>query len=261
MSKPIPLGRLFAGLLAALTPSFASADVAADEDSRESHEWRYRLTPYVWGAGLEGEVGKFGRRADVSKSFSDVLEGLDAGAMLVFEARRGRYGVFSDLLYVSLSESAKVPTPLGVDVAAQANVKATTFMFAGQYRATEDERGYVDLIAGARYWGLRTDVNVSLGSVFSVDGSTAERWVDPVVGIKGTYHLGDRTYLTGWAMVGGFDVGSAFSSDLMVALGYKVTEQSALLLAYRRLEVDYTSSDFTFDASLQGPALGWDYRF
>lgn len=248
-------------LLAALTPLAASAYESADYDRIDESQWRYRVTPYLWGAGLEGEVGKFGRSADVSKRFSDVLEGLDAGVMLAFEARLGRYGVFSDLLYVSLSESGSIPTAIGIDAEADAKVRASTFMLAGQYRAFEDKWGYIDLVGGARYWGLKTDISVSLGTLFSVDGSDKERWVDPVLGLKGTYHLGERTYFTGWAMLGGFDVGSRFSSDLMGALGYKLTDQSALLLAYRRLEVDYTSSDFVFDATLQGPAIGWDYRF
>lgn len=261
MSNRTSLGVLVGGLLATLLPMNASAAATTDYDSIDESQWRYRITPYVWGAGLEGAVGKFGRRADVSKPFNDVLDGLDAGAMLVFEARLGRYGVFTDLLYVSLSESDSIPTPIGIDVEADAKVKATTFMLAGQYRATEDDWGYIDLVGGARYWGLRTDINVSLGNLFSVDGSDKESWVDPIVGIKGTYHIGERTYFTGWAMVGGFDIGSKFSSDLMGAFGYKLTDQSTLLLAYRRLEVDYTSSDFVFDSSLQGPAIGWDYRF
>lgn len=261
MSNRIFLSGLIGGLLAALVPLNASAVAASRHDSIDDTQWHYRLTPYIWGAGLEGRVGKFGRRADVSKSFSDVLDGLDLGAMLAFEARLGRYGVLTDLLYVSLSESDTIPTPIGIDVDANAKVKATTFMLAGQYRATQDDWGYLDLVGGARYWGLRTDISASLGSLFSVDGSDKESWVDPIVGVKGTYHLGERTYFTGWAMIGGFDVGSRFSSDLMGALGYKLTDQSALLLAYRRMQVDYSSSDFVFDASLQGPALGWDYRF
>lgn len=255
------LGVLIGGLLVASLPLMAFANAPSEYERNDESQWRYRVTPYLWGAGLEGRVGKFGRRADVSKDFSEVLEDLDAGAMLAFEARLGRFGVLTDLMYVSLSESDSIPTPIGVQVDADVRVKATTFMLAGQYRSIEDERGYIDLLGGARYWGLRTDINVSVENLFSLDGSDKESWVDPVVGAKGTYHLGERTYFTGWAMIGGFDVGSRFSSDLMAALGYKLTEQSALLLAYRRLEVDYASSDFVFDASLQGPALGWDYRF
>ncbi|GGC95677.1 hypothetical protein [Halopseudomonas salina] len=261
MQKTTVLRGLLGGVLASALSLSATAAVTTEHERIDESQWRYRVTPYLWGAGLEGEVGKFSRRADVSKNFSDVLEGLDAGAMLAFEARRGRYGVLTDLLYVSLSESGRIPTPVGIEVDAQAKVKAATFMLAGQYRAIDNDHGYMDVVGGARYWGLQTDINVSLGNLFSVDGRDEESWIDPIVGIKGTYHLGERTYFTGWAMIGGFDVGSRFSSDLMGALGYKLTDRSALLLAYRRLAVDYTSSDFAFDAALQGPAMGWDYRF
>ena len=236
-----------------LAPSFA-----ANEDDGG---WHYRITPYLWGAGLDGEVGKSQRRADVNKSVSDILDDIDYGGMLAFEARKGKYGIFSDILYVRLSESDSIPTPIGIDADADVKINAATFMLAGQYRAKDEKEGYIDLLAGARYWGLRTNVNVSLSNLFSVDGSDKEHWIDPVLGMKGTYHLDERFYLTGWAILGGFNVGSRLSSDLMGGLGYKVTDKSALLLAYRRLAVDYKSSNFLFDASSQGPALGWDYRF
>lgn len=261
MSKTISLLAVTAGLFATSLSFAASAQTTPASDSIDDSQWRYRATPYVWGAGLDGTVGKFGRRADVSKNFSDVLEGLDAGAMVAFEARRGRYGILVDVLHARLSESDSLPTPLGISADADVNVRATTFMLAGQYRAATGEWGYVDVLGGIRHWALRTEVDVSLGNFFAVDGRDKESWTDPVVGVKGTYHLGERTYFTGWVMAGGFDVGSRFNADVMAAIGYKVTAQSALLLAYRRLDVDYRSSGFVFDAALQGPAIGWDYRF
>jgi hypothetical protein len=132
MTNRTVLGGLIVGLIAASLPLTASANAASRYERTDDSQWRYRVTPYIWGAGLEGRVGKFGRRADVSKDFSDVLDDLDAGAMLAFEARRGRYGVMADLLYVSLGESDSIPTPLGIDVDADVQVKATTFMLAGQ---------------------------------------------------------------------------------------------------------------------------------
>lgn len=249
------------GLCLALLSCQALAQSPEVHEAIDEQRWRYRLTPYVWGAGLQGTVGASGRRAEVERSFSEVLDSLDAGAMLAFEARRGRFGLFADLLHVRLSDSARVPTPLGIDLSGDARVHATTFMLAGQYRLTTRDRGYLDLVGGVRHWALRTEVDARLGSLLSVSGRDRERWSDPVLGLKGTYHLNKHLYLTGWAMAGGFEVGSQFSTDLMGAVGYRLGRQSTLLLGYRNLQVDYQSSSFTFDATLRGPALGWDYRF
>lgn len=67
MTNRMFLNGLLGALLATLTPLAVSAAEPTDYDRIDESQWRYRVTPYLWGAGLEGEVGKFGRRADVSK--------------------------------------------------------------------------------------------------------------------------------------------------------------------------------------------------
>ena len=258
-NAPLLTAAVALAVVAAALPAAASAQMRVDHDAIDDTQWRYRLTPYAWGAGLDGTVGKFGRRATIDKSFGDVLESLDAGAMLGFEARRGRIGLLADFMHVRLSEADSVPTPIGIAVDARVKARTTTALLAAQYRSAAADWGYVDLIGGVRHWSLRTDVR--LGAPLSVGGSDTESWTDPIVGVKGLYHLGPRSYVMGWAMAGGFGAGSRFSSDLMGAFGYKLNDQSALLFAWRRLAVDYRESGFVFDSTLQGPALGLDYRF
>lgn len=259
MKAATPLLATAIAVAAAALPLTASAQLRVDYDSIDDTQWRYRLTPYAWGAGLDGTVGKFGRRATIEKSFGEVLEGLDAGAMLGFEARRGRIGLLADFMHVRVSEADRVPTPIGIAVDAHVKARSTTALLAAQYRSAAADWGYVDLIGGARHWSLHTDVR--LGAPLDVGGSDTESWTDPVIGVKGLYRLGPRSYAMGWAMVGGFGARSRFSSDLMGALGYTLNDQAALLLGWRRLAVDYRESGFVFDSALQGPALGLDYRF
>lgn len=225
----------------------------------DAGQWQYRLAPYLWGAGLEGTVGKFGQRAHVDKGFSDILDGLELGGMLGFEARRGQLGVLGDVLHVRLGESGTMVAPPGVPVAAKATTRTTTALLAAQYRIAAADWGYVDVLGGARYWSLRAEVR--LGSPVNIGGKDSERWTDPVIGLKGLYHLGPRSYVMGWGMFGGFGIGSRSSSDLMAALGYKLSDEFAVLLGYRRLAVDYRDGGFVFDVAQQGPAIGLDYRF
>ena len=53
-----------------------------------------------------------GRTTHVDESFGDILSNLDIGLMGVAEARYERFGVFTDLVYARLSESAD--TPFGI---------------------------------------------------------------------------------------------------------------------------------------------------
>lgn len=246
-----------ASLVTALAIVLVPTAAAQSAVPAESGQWHYRLTPYLWGAGLEGTVGKFGQRTHVDKGFGDILDGLELGGMLGFEARRGQLGVLGDVLHVRLGESGTVPGHPGVS--AKATTRTTTALLAVQYRAAADDRGYVDVLGGARYWSLRADVR--LGAPANIGARDSERWTDPVIGLKGLYHLGPRSYAMAWGMLGGFGVGARSSSDLMAALGYKLSDEFAVLLAYRRLAVDYRDGGFTFDVVQQGPALGLDYRF
>jgi hypothetical protein len=66
------VGMLVAGLLVIGTASVARA---ADEDPTAVH---VRITPYVWAAGLYGDVTVRGRDAEVDASFIDIIENSDS---------------------------------------------------------------------------------------------------------------------------------------------------------------------------------------
>jgi hypothetical protein len=255
--------KLALGAVLAVVATLMSCTASANNGAGEADdEWSYRLTPYLWGAGLDGTVAQFGLPAvRISKDFGEVLEGLDAGLMFGFEARRGRLGLFGDFLHVRLSEGGRVFVPgqsnLFADV--RLRTRTTTGLLAGQYRVMEKPQGYLDALVGVRHWSLATQASIRAPLLLTRRDSA--NWSDPVLGLKGFYRLGERHYLTGWAMLGGFDVGSRSSTDMMAALGWSLGNRSSLLLGYRHLAVDYRRSGFVFDAAQQGPALGLDYRF
>jgi hypothetical protein len=252
----------------ALALSLATS--AQAQDARPADDgWKFRVTPYVWGAGMDGNVAQFGLpTARISQSFGDVLGSLDMGGMLAIEARKGRFGLLADVLYVRLSESGKAVAPVppapvpGIDVKARANVNLTTALVAGQYRAVETPHGYVDLLAGVRHWSVGTRIKVSSPPLgLSLSGRESESWNDPMIGAKALYRLNERFYGLGWAMVGGFGKNVRSSTDIMLGLGYSLNEQTALLFSYRHLAVDYRKSGFVYDTRMHGPGLGLDYRF
>ena len=63
--------------------------------------WTFTVSLYGWLAGLEGDVGAGGRTAHVDASIGDILDNLDIAVMGLAEARYERFGVFTDLNYVS----------------------------------------------------------------------------------------------------------------------------------------------------------------
>ena len=85
---------------------FATAVHAADTASEPqkaapapANEWAFTVAPYLWGAGLSGDVGLFGQPpVNLDLSFDDLLNHLKFAAMLAVEAHNGTWGVAGDLL-------------------------------------------------------------------------------------------------------------------------------------------------------------------
>jgi hypothetical protein len=97
---PIGVGMfwLAAWLIAAAIPPPARADEPATD------RWQFGITPYVWAAGLDGQVGVRGITAAVDASFIDILQDADSfiGLEGHFEARYGPWGGFLDGTWVKL---------------------------------------------------------------------------------------------------------------------------------------------------------------
>lgn len=242
-------------LSAAVLPRVLQAEEQGAQ--KAENDWRFRVTPYLWAAGLDGRFSQAGLPViETSADFGDVLDALDAGGMLAFEARRGRFGVFADTLYISLSESGQVAA-VGLD--ATASSRTTTALVSGSYRAWSAENFHLDVLAGLRYWSL--DSKLQLRAPIRVLRRQSERWVDPMAGVKGRWQLTTRSYLTGWAMVGGFGVGADSASDLLAGWGYELRSNLDVLISYRRLSVDYDEDAFLFDAAQHGPGIGVRYLF
>jgi hypothetical protein len=254
----------------------AAADLAPAPDTSE---WRFTLAPYVWGVGLSGDVGVFGRGpVDVDIPFSDILENLDFAAMGVAEAHNGTWGVFVDLNYTSLSAGKSRSRSLERDifeqldinakVSASADIKEFIGTVMGQWRAVDSEQMTLDLMAGARYWYVDNDIEarVSLsitgpgpldpGLSKEFSGSDGASWVDPMVGVKSRIDTTTPVYFTGWGMIGGFGVGSDINWDVMGGVGYEWTDHFSTVLGYRALGVDYKDDGFVYDIIQQGVALG-----
>ena len=64
--------------------------IRAQAAAAPSGGWTFEFTPYIWGAGMSGEVEAGSLpKINVDMSFSDILKNLDAGLMGAFEARQG----------------------------------------------------------------------------------------------------------------------------------------------------------------------------
>ena len=248
-------------IAAVLIAGAGGAARAQDQAAPAAGGWTFVLTPYVWGAGLEGDIGVIPGLpvAAVDAGFDDIIENADIAFMLAAEARWRRFAIVTDLTYLSLSIDGSTPGPLF----GGASVDSTTFFAttAGMYRVVENERLSLDLGAGARIWYVDNELRLSAGTLPGRRVQDDESWVDPLVGVRGSVALGRGFKLAGAADIGGFGVSSDLTWQVIGTVDYQFNERFSARVGYRHLEVDYDNNGFVWDVSMSGPIIGGTIRF
>jgi hypothetical protein len=252
---------LWIGAASMLFANSAMAD-EAKQSSYIPDDWSMEIAPYVWAAGLEGDIAPFPRApaSEVDVSFKDILKHLDMAGMVFAKLRYQRFAGYADLIYTSIS--ADVDTPLGVlfdDADAENDIFIGTF--GGAYRAIESEHASLDLLVGARVWSVDVGLELHGGLLPDQNFETNQNWVDPVVGLQGTYRFDNGIFLASLLQAGGFGVASDLTWDAFGAVGYQFNDTISAIAGYRHLEVDYDHSGFVFDVELSGPVIGMTIRF
>lgn len=258
------IGLVFVVALA--LPGIGRAQTAAAPGSG----WTFDFTPYIWGAGMSGDVqGGALPKVSVDMSFSDILDNLDAGLMGAFEARKGRWGVLFDAIYMKLDDSGTAsragPGPIGATATASAEleVKQTMFAAAVAYRTVEGGAP-IDVIGGLRYSKIDAEASIN-GSFFAQTAaavrSADKNWVDPYIGVRVLQPIANHWTLVGYADIGGFGVGSDFTWQAIAGMNYEFSRTFAGKVGYRYLSVDYDKDGFVYDMANSGLYLGLGIRF
>jgi len=236
-------------LLTLVTPRAA---VAAD--------WNFTLAPYMWFAGLKGDVATIPGvpPAPIDVSPSQAIEDTNAALMLAFEARGERHGLYMDFIYTDVRSTDEVFPNLGVSL--RSISKSTVLSGAYEYRLVDREGSELDLMGGLRYWEV--DSFLGFTGPLEISGRNKEDWIDPFVGVKGRYRFGSSRFYTSYAAsVGGFDAGSKLFYDLNLNLGYQWTDAIGTAIGYRLFDVDYDHKSFVWDVQQAGFGLGLAWTF
>ena len=254
--------RGFSGALALAAMSGASVPAWADASDFPPEKWSFNISPYVWAASLKGTVAAVPGLPpiDVDADFKDILENLDLAAMAFVELRYGRFGGYADIIYSKVTADADTPAQILFD-----DIKAESASFIGtfgvSYRPLDDERGFVDLLAGARVWSVDTRLELDGGLLADRVIEDNQNWVDPMIGVKGRFDLGAGFFLNGVGQVGGFGAASDLTWDVFGGVGYQFNDMISAVAGYRHLEVDYKHGDFKYDVQMSGPIIGATIHF
>jgi opacity protein-like surface antigen len=269
------------------TPLQASAQAPADR-------WTFSVMPYLWLPGINGTLNygpppPGGGSASVDVSESSVLDALDFAFMINGEARKGRWLVATDVIYLdfgkndssvqsvdfNLGPRGRINVAAGENSGTQSKLTGWLWTLVGGYAAVQDPRWNLDVIGGFRFLNLeaRTDwqINATLTVTDPIGGGTAtfarqgsveksdNIWAG-IVGAKGRVKLGETPWFVNYyADAGG--ASNLFTWQGAAGVGYAFT-WGEILFDYRYLYYDQSGQDKLIqDVSFGGFALGANFRF
>jgi hypothetical protein len=243
----------------------AHSAIAQNAASEDSDQWQFAGALYLWGSDLGGTTSS-GTGVDVA--FKDLLDNLETGFMGAFEARKGKWSVLTDVIYMDISadETTTVSVPIGPGIDVTTRVKldleGLVFQVGGSYNLLEEGRSRLDLVGGARNLDLDSTVFLpleALGPDLSITISESGNVWDAIVGVKGQVALSERWSIPFYADIGTGDSDSTWQAT--VGVSFRAANWVDLALVYRHLEWEFESDSLLRDINFSGPAFGAIFRF
>lgn len=123
-------------------------EMVAPPTITDNDHWYFNIGFPGWLSFLSGDIGLHGVTSNVNVDFGQIITHTAGIAAISAEARKGRFGVYGDFLYLSLSAGI-----YGNGLVKKADLTLDDYLAEGEvyYRLLESPSGWLDLRAGARY--------------------------------------------------------------------------------------------------------------
>ncbi len=221
---------------------------AQDTGDAAAGDWKVTLTPYYWATGFDGTLTFDGEEIEGDGTSSGFPEDFAlTGFLGHFEAEKKAWSFALSPVFVHIETDAD-------DTSTGAELELSGAIIEG-FAAYEFARGW-DVLGGVRYYDLETEAELALGGTLD----SGRDWIDPIVGLRCARPLADDWWFHARADVGGFDVGSEFAWNAVLAVGYDMSDWARLQLGYRALDFDFAdgsgSDRVDYDLRLCGPLVG-----
>ncbi len=254
------IATLASSLLLASLPTFAGSTMpstASDVIATTDSGWNVRAAMYGWFTAMDGDVTIRGNAAPVDVKFTDIVDKIDFAFMGIVEVGRGQWSFASDLFYAKLgADNTRGATVFDV------GMEQFIGNFALVRNVVDDGTTRFDVYGGARVNYMSSDLTITNPVLpLNINVSQSKTWVDPIIGVRVNRNLSEKLFLRGVADIGGLGIESDLTWQAYVALGYRVSEKTALSIGYRGLGTDYTDGGFNYDVINHGLLLGLEHSF
>ena len=241
-------------------------------------KWKVDVTVYAWVPAMHGDVsypGVAGEKSfDLSKS--QVLDSVKMSFMGTFEAKKGKFGVLSDLTYVNLGMShasshdftlGQNAIPVGLNADLAADTQSTLWTTAGTYNLAARGDYSIDVLGGVRLLDITPTLNWQfMGNTNGINraltGSGSlnlQRW-DAVAGLKGQVYL-DSDQL--WFLPYYVDIGTGQSKltwQANIGAGYHF-KWGSMTATWRHMSYQFNADSAIQNQTISGPVIGASWHW
>ncbi len=211
-------------------------------------DWQFAIELYGWGASIGGKSAT-GSDADIN--LDDILDSLEFAFMGAIGARKGKWSLAADVMYMDAASSAAIAP----GVTASVDLTAWIITPVVGYNLVDTGKSRLDILGGARYLYMKADLRVdALGARAEDSGSN---W-DAIIGARGAVDLTEKWHLFGYLDIGAGD--SDLTWQAMAGIGYKF-KWFHVNAVYRYLKWDFDDNAALDKLDISGPALGIKFVF
>lgn len=239
-----------------------SASTATQVSSMSaSDQWRFSVTPYAWAMGITGSVSHNGTSlGQIQLTPGNVLSDLNMAAMLVAEARRGRFGLYMDAVYGDLGKTSSRVVGRA-DLTASTNLRMTMLTLAPTYNLQSTPSLNLDGLIGARVMWQNANTTISLPQVGqSISESSNLQLAAGIVGVKGRYNFENSKYFVPFYVDVGAGQTSSFTSQAYLGVG-RAFEWGDVSLVAKNVYYQFKPNQNNIDLNMFGAAIAATFRF
>jgi opacity protein-like surface antigen len=248
-------------------------------DRSAQKDWKFAVALYGWFAGIKGDSYVDGQQGEIDVTFEELFEKVNGGLQGVVGVSYRRWYLGADLTLARLEDTNAV---LGGLADLDVRLDQTILDLRVGYRAWQKCLGVakwgncvvpmylsVDVVAGARYWGLDTEFTLPAPNDPNrkLISENSESWWDPYIGATIGWDFAKRWTARLHGDIGGFDIegSSNFAYQVQVGIGYRVSRKFTIFGGWRGIGTDRVEDTATGkngqDLFMHGLMLGAGFTF
>ncbi len=223
--------------------------------AQESTGWDWQLTPYFWAPSISSDLREDAPPVGNDTEFADIIDKIDGAFLGRAEGQGENFGVFADLLFLSLSDDNQHPR-----TSTASDLDSTIYEMAMVWSPGQERYRGVEVFAGLRYLDVDLKIEIDpIDPIYLTRTLEADRsYSDFMLGLR---YRSDFSEKWGYSLRADGSWGDTEGSYNAVATLYRQTGNGEWSFGYRYFDTELRALNSSITLTFNGPVVGYTFRF